>query len=337
MGKSKRQTQAVVEVSPEGVVSTEPGSRLLTKAEFLKLAQVPPELEWFANIQNERTQRAYRNDLHDFMAFVGIEEPEEFRQVTRAHVIAWRNDLKKRPLSPSTIRRKLSALTSMYNYLCEKNSVPINPVQGVERPKESSNEGKTPALSSDQALRLLHAPPADTLKGKRDRAILATLLYHGLRREELCRLCVKDVRMRQGIKHLEIYGKGDKIRFIPVHPKAAVLIEEYLQKAGHAAEKNSPLFWPVKNNSTRDLKKSLSPDAVYRLIVIHYAQKAGIHFDGLSPHALRATAATTALEKGSDIAKVQDWLGHANVSTTRLYDKRQSRPEESQTFKVEYD
>ena len=60
------------------------------------------------------------------------------------------------------------------------------------------------------------------------------------------------------------------------------------------------------------------------------------NFEGLSPHALRATAATTALEKGADIAKVQDWLGHANVSTTRLYDKRQNRPEESPTYKVEY-
>ena len=64
--------------------------------------------------------------------------------------------------------------------------------------------------------------------------------------------------------------------------------------------------------------------------------QARIYFEGLSPHALRATAATTALEKGADIAKVQDWLGHANVSTTRLYDKRQSRPEESPTFRVEY-
>jgi integrase/recombinase XerD len=80
----------------------------------------------------------------------------------------------------------------------------------------------------------------------------------------------------------------------------------------------------------------LSPDAVYQNVVIHYARQARIHFEGLSPHALRATAATTALDNGADIAKVQDWLGHANVSTTRLYDKRQSRPEESPTYKVEY-
>ena len=353
MSGNERENQAVVEVHPEDVVSTEREGRLLTREEFQGLAQVPPELEWFANIQNERTRQAYQNDLHDFMAFVGIEQPEEFRQITRAHVIAWRNDLKNRLLSPSTIRRKLSALTSIFDYLCEKNAVPLNPVHGVERPKESSNEGKTPALSVDQAKRLLNAPPDDTLKGKRDRAILATLLYHGLRREELCSLRVKDLRMRRGILHFEIHGKGDKIRFIPVHPKTIVLIQDYLEASGllavgeghtgqmeHLASlktKDTPLFRPVKNNTTGDLDKAISPDAVYQRIVLRYAKEAGIHFDGLSPHALRATAATTALDKGADIAKVQDWLGHANVSTTRLYDKRQSRPEESPTYKVEYD
>jgi integrase/recombinase XerD len=56
----------------------------------------------------------------------------------------------------------------------------------------------------------------------------------------------------------------------------------------------------------------------------------------MGPHALRATAATNALDNGADIAKVQEWLGHANVSTTRLYDKRRSRPEDSPTFKVRY-
>ena len=114
-----------------------------------------------------------------------------------------------------------------------------------------------------------------------------------------------------------------------------VLIQEYLEDAGHRDEGDAPLFRPVRNNFNGDLDKPLSTDAVYKN-TIRYAEQAGIHFRGLSPHALRATAATTALEKGADIAKVQDWLGHANVSTTRLYDKRQSRPEESPTYKVEY-
>ena len=67
--------------------------RLLTRAEFRGLAHVPAEAEWFANITNPNTRRAYLNDVRGFMRFVGIQEPEEFRIVTRSHVIAWRKTL----------------------------------------------------------------------------------------------------------------------------------------------------------------------------------------------------------------------------------------------------
>ena len=76
--------------------------------------------------------------------------------------------------------------------------------------------------------------------------------------------------------------------------------------------------------------------AVYRNVVMHYARRVGIKVELFGPHALRATAATNALEHQADIAKVQEWLGHANIATTRLYDKRRTRPEDSPTFKVEY-
>jgi integrase/recombinase XerD len=76
------------------------------------LAEVPPELEWFQNIRNERTRTAYTLDIQDFMDFIEIERPEDFRLVTCAHVIAWRDDSKRRALSLATVRRKLSALSS---------------------------------------------------------------------------------------------------------------------------------------------------------------------------------------------------------------------------------
>src|SRR5215471_130093 len=66
------------------------GSRALTAREFQGLSDVPPELEWFANIPNAKTREAYRLDITDFTAFDGIDRPEEFRVITRAHVIAWR-------------------------------------------------------------------------------------------------------------------------------------------------------------------------------------------------------------------------------------------------------
>jgi len=146
-------------------------------------------------------------------------------------VLAWRKHLEQRGLSVATLRRKLAALTSLFDHLLECNAVAGgNPVHGVKRPKLETNEGKTPALGDHQARALLEAPDPATLKGRRDRAILAVLLYHGL----------------------------------------------------------------------------------------------------------RATAATNALEHEADIAKVQQWLGHANISTTRLYDRRHMRAEDSPTFKVRY-
>jgi hypothetical protein len=70
-------------------VALEPGGKRLSRAEFQGLGDMPPELEWFANLDNPRTRRAYRLDVRDFTAFAGVERPEEMRQVTRAHLIAW--------------------------------------------------------------------------------------------------------------------------------------------------------------------------------------------------------------------------------------------------------
>jgi len=69
---------------------------------------------------------------------------------------------------------------------------------------------------------------------------------------------------------------------------------------------------------------------------MRYMKQIGIKGDNMGPHALRATAATSALEHNADIAKVQEWLGHASISTTRVYDRRGSKPEESPTFRVVY-
>ena len=71
------------------------------------------------------------------MRFTGITRPEEFRIVTRAHIIAWRDDLVRRGLGGSTVRNRLASIASLFEYLCEKNAVTHNPVKGVERPKSS--------------------------------------------------------------------------------------------------------------------------------------------------------------------------------------------------------
>ena len=241
--------QLPTEIAPARV------SRLLTAAEFHRLADVPPEIEWFANLTNPQTRRAYENAVKDFMRFAGIVRPEEFRTVTRAHVIAWRDELVRRGLGGSTIRHRLASLASLFEYLCGRNAVTHNPVKGVERPKAETAEGKTPAIGDHQARELLAAPAADTLKAKRDRAILSTLLFHALRRDELCKLKVRDFRhARKGVPHLKVSGKGGKVRYLPLHPGTHALIHEYVEAAGHGADDAGALFRPLRNNRTGKLE-----------------------------------------------------------------------------------
>ncbi len=306
--------------------------RRLTQAAFRQLAEVPPELEWFANLGTAATRRAYRQALQDFMMFAGIAGPEEFRLVARGHVIAWRDDLRGRGLSGATVRHRLAALSSLFEYLCERNAVTHNPVKGVKRPPAQGGEGRTPALGDQQARSLLDAPDGLSLAGRRDRAILATLLFHGLRREELCKLTVADWRQeRRGVRHLRVSGKGGKLRHVPLHPAAGRLIDEYLALAGHSDAREPALFQAL-HRGRRKVSGAMTPDAIYK-IVRRYSAQLGF---AVGAHSLRATAATNALEHQADIAKVQEWLGHASISTTRIYDHRRTRSQDSPTFKVAF-
>jgi integrase/recombinase XerD len=246
-----------------------------------------------------------------------IQKPEEFRSVVRAHVIAWRKTLEQRNLSPATIRRKLSALSALFNHLCELNAVLFNPTLGVKRPNGGANEGKTSAISNDHARALLDAPDPDTLQG-------------------LFLLKVRDIQLQGGVLHLRVHGKGGKLRFVPAHPGTLERINAYLERAGHREDLDGPLFRRTRKQTDGKPIKPLAPTTIYHRIVRKYARRIGLGVVGFCVHSLRVTAATNALEHAADIAKVQEWLGHSNIATTRLYDRRRTRPEDSPTFRVVY-
>jgi integrase/recombinase XerD len=116
----------------------------------------------FGDTQNPNTDDAYRRYVGQFMRFLGNERPAQFREVVRVRVMARRKILLSGKLSPATIRQKLSAVSSSFEYLCGRDSIANNPAIGITRPSEGANEGKTPALSNDQARVLLEAPPIET-------------------------------------------------------------------------------------------------------------------------------------------------------------------------------
>jgi integrase/recombinase XerD len=103
-------------------------------------------------------------------------------------------------------------------------------------------------------------------------------------------------------------------------------------KAGHGGERAGALFRPLRNSRSGGREKAITPDGVYKSVRKY---SAALGFE-IGAHVLRATAATNALDHNADIAKVQEWLGHANIATTRIYDHRKTRPEDSPTFKVSY-
>lgn len=110
------------------------------------------------------------------------------------------------------------------------------------------------------------------------------------------------------------------------------MIAECLAAADHGGEDNGALLRPLREGRAGGAGAAITPDGVYKL-VRGYASTLGI---AIGAHALRAPAATNALEHRADLAKVQGWLGHANIATTRIYDHRKTRPEDSPTFKVSY-
>ena len=305
-----------------------------TRTALADLNPIPDENDWFANIDNPNTRRAYQRDVGEFIEFIGAQSISQLRSITRSHVLAWRDFLAESGLAPATRRRKLAALSSLFGYLTDRHCVSTNPVAGIRRPSEPSRE--TCAISDREAAQLLDAPDEFELSGIRDRAILSVLLHHGLRRAELTGLRVRDFTYRSGILHLCVHGKSSKLRYIPCHPHSVRAVQEYLADNGHAGDREGPLFRPLKNNrSSEGTGAALTPESVAK-IVRKYCQLAEVKTDDVTAHSLRATAATSALSAGCDIAIVQEWLGHADISTTRIYDQRAFRADQSPTYQLNY-
>ncbi len=182
---------------------------------------------------------------------------------------------------------------------------------------------------------MLDAPDAGTLQGLRDRAILSVGLQAGPRRAEIASLLVKDFHTNAGFRSLHFIRKGGEDLSLAINPQTAQRIEEYLIAAGHANDRDGPLFWPAKKSVDGTMpRRHLHPAAIDQ-IVRKYAKIAGLDV-GYSAHSMRATFITTALDNGASLEDVQREVGHADPSTTKLYDRRGHNPEKSAAFFAVY-
>jgi site-specific recombinase XerD len=300
------------------------------------LAAIPEEEIWLASQKSARTRRAYRLDVAHFMRTLGITTPEQLRQVDHRALIAWERIMREQEgAAASTIRRRLAALSSLFKHLVRHGSAGRNPVVDVQRPAINREEGSTAAFSKAQARRLLDAPPADTVAGLRDRAIMSVGLQVGLRRAEIAALTVGDLRQNRGLDALRVVRKGGRREALAINPQTAARIRAYLELAGHGADHGDPLFRPLRGNAkAHDPAGRMDPDGIDR-IVRRYAAAIGLT-RGYSAHSMRATFITTALENGAQLEDVQKAAGHRDPSTTKLDDRRGYNPEKAASFFATY-
>ena len=270
------------------------------------------------------------------MRTVGIRTREDLRKVDRGAVIAWRHAMKEQNSKPSTIRRRLAALSSLFNRLVHVRAADTDPVREIKRPRINRKKGTTAAFSPKEARAILDAPESDTVSGLRDRAILSVGFQVGCRRSEIASLKVTSLNINAGYPSLRFVRKGGDEHSLAIHPNGAQRIREYLEAAGHGQDFEGPLFRPVKSNSTELPERRFLNADVIDWILRKYAKKALGVDRGYSAHSMRATFITTALENGANLEDVQEAVGHADKSTTKLYDRRGYYPEKAASFFANY-
>jgi integrase/recombinase XerC len=297
---------------------------------------------WAARRPSPHTQRAYRRDVLSFADFLGIPWPQEASKLLLASVAdvqRWRDAMIAETKAPKTLSRRTSSLSSFYKYLAgcaAELRLPLNvpnPAHAQFIARESSDPLQgTRALTATRARQLMGLPASDAVLDFRDRAILKTYLYTGVRLATACRLRTKDFHQDGEEATLTINEKGNKHRTIGIHFAAAEAISEYIKKAKLEA---GPLFRARRAPHSQELgDKPLSEASMYRIIASYIEKLPGGLKEGerlYSTHSLRATTATLLLEAGVDIRKVQELLGHRHVTTTQIYDKRRRTTRESFT------
>lgn len=310
---------------------------------------------WLMKSPSLDTRSNYERDIKQFLAFANIsgDEPQKLAQVRPEHVAGWRDDMTAKKLTNSSIRRKMTALRSLFSYLQTYGFAGTNPAHGdfVDAPS-AARGGKTVGLSPQDCRRLLDVPthqvtydrPDGTKHvtlipaGIRDRAIFSILAFTGCRVGELTRLNVGSYKTDGVHRVFEVHGKGGKERLVPLNPEAAERLEAWLDIAGIRGDHSGPLFRPANTARGNGMKgfaeRPMSRRAVQKLIVAYVRR---LKLDpNVTVHSFRVTALTTAREAECDIIDLQDFAGHADPRTTLTYIRTRDRLSKSPAYMLRY-
>ncbi len=248
----------------------------------------------------------YHRDLQRLNLFRKKHDIDSWGEFSAAMARGFVGECHRNGLSGRSISRMLSSSRSFYRYLMRENRVSFNPFDGVAAPKSAR---KLPnILTAEQAVSLVELK-GDDLLTIRDRAILELFYSSGIRLQELVDLDVHDVNLGDGL--VRVLGKGSKLRVVPIGSFAADALRLWLSMRDEwALPDESSLFVTTrgKRPSSRAIQKRIETRAIEQGVPVR------VH-----PHMLRHSFATHVLESSSDIRAVQEFLGHANLSTTQIY------------------
>lgn len=278
----------------------------LTAAEKRILAMVVDALP------SRESRRAYGRHLQEFFVWHALENRPE---LNKALINRYIKTLRSAELSSSTINQKLSAIRKLASEAEDNDLLDSRIANGIRAVKGVPFRGRRTGnwLSKDDAQKWLNAPDVKTLKGIRDRALLAVLIGCGLRRAEAAILSFHHIEQREGRWAIvDIVGKRDKMRTVPMPSWAKATIDAW-KTAAHLEE--GFVFRRV-NKGDNLMGESITPQAI-RDIVNSYAEK--LKNEGIAPHDLRRTFAKLAHKGGSPIDQIQLSLGHDSIQTTEKY------------------
>ena len=256
-----------------------------------------------------RTTEAYMRDIARFATFCitkGAREPATASaRILREYVY----HLKDLGLSPSSIRRNVSAVRSYFRFMLGEGELVRDPSERLEAPRRWRTLPEV--LTVEEAAKLIAAPSLDEPLAFRDRAMLEIAYGAGLRVSEWITMSVRDVLMDDHL--VRVFGKGSKERLVPIGRKAIGAVAIYLRELRPKLEKGKGRGILFLNSRGEPLSRM----GAWK-ILRKYVDIAGID-KPVSPHTLRHSFATHLLEGGADLRAVQEMLGHSDISTTQVY------------------
>jgi site-specific recombinase XerD len=265
------------------------------------------------SVSSPITKRVYNMALDEFMDWFRREpRPGGFCKAT---VSAWRASLEARGLGSSSIIIRMSAIRKLAAEASDNGLIAPELAAGISRVKSAKSVGIRTGnwLSVRQAQNLLNAPDVTTLKGLRDRAILAVLLGCGLRRSEVAALTFSHVQQRDGRWCIvDLKGKHGRIRTMPMPAWVKVAVDAWCT-GGEVAD--GSVFRPI-TGTDRVAGKRLGEKVVWQMLQ-RYAEAVGVPC--IAPHDLRRTCAKLCRAAGGELEQIQLLLGHASVQTTERY------------------